>query len=68
MEHFYVGISRVRQKDHLRVIPGIKGDDSFNHLLKLKFEKFTRAWLAGMTSNGEWNGLLAKKYYDKCTK
>jgi hypothetical protein len=33
---FYVGISRVKHSDHIRILPCYDLDDSFKHLLKLQ--------------------------------
>lgn len=53
--HFYVGISRVRTKDHLRVLPTPDGRlPDLSHLLNLRVNPMLRAWVAGLDPNGFW--------------
>jgi len=67
MEHFYVGVSRVRHGDHLRLFPCNGSDRNLDFLLKLKFNVYTRAWLAGVQPDGSWCAETVCAYYTAAT-
>ena len=57
-EIFYVGISRVRDGNHLRILPPISKKhnvDPFEHLYKLHLHPDTCLWLDSLDSNGYFN-------------
>jgi len=67
MEHFYVGVSRVRHGDHLRLFPCAGSHRNLDYLLKLKFNLYTRAWLAGVHPDGCRDPDAVRAYYSKAT-
>ena len=53
IEMFFVGISRVRDADHLRILPCARAD--LDYLQKLRFSSHVRYWYNNYDTDGNWN-------------
>ena len=53
IEMFFVGISRVRDGNHLRIMPCARAD--LDYLEKLRFCSHIRYWYNNYNQLGEWN-------------
>jgi len=58
----YVGLTRVRQLSHLRILPCHAGA-TLDHLLLLKPPMELKCWLAGFDDDGHWDGSVAAHAY-----
>ena len=60
LSSLYVGISRVKKLDNIRVLP--YSDEDVDYLVSLQFDDLLKAWIQNYTNHGRWKHDGFKKF------
>ena len=64
IQMLYVGMTRTRKQDHIRIVPSITTPDALDYVTTIRPDPFIAWWSAGYDHHGVWDDTRALAAYD----